>query len=946
MDGLRGRHGARTLGVARAFLVVSAVLLVLGFPLLDLNPLGTRGPDLSGSVPQISAVELAPPTSDLAGPAMSRDATCPSAAEVTACESMSMATALPPNTSAPSPRCCASIAFDPSDNSTFLFGGEGAGPYFNDTWRFHGDHWSQVVNASGPSSRGEAMMTYDPTTGLILLYGGVAPNYTTLGDLWTFNGSSWRLNTPQATPGGRAGGIFVYDPPLGGVILYGGTRNDAATGFSTKALNDTWLLRAGTWTNMTAAVGPAPPAAAGMASTFDPVASGILLFGGGTAGGYLNETWLLGNQTWKRVPTNSSPAPRWFASLGFDTADNESVLFGGEGGGGGSAVFLDTWVFHNGSWAVWNGSGRPTPLGGVQASMSTAPGTGGALLFGGSTGTYLVNATWIFAAGRWTEVPMVPVKMPGGVSAIASDPVSNLTLLVGPGYASQAAQTWMLINRSWMPLNLMINPPSVWYPALVYDPDIGCFVLFGGDMAPDSAATTNESWVFCSGTWMNATSRMNNAPSPRWGAQVAYDAAEGAVVLFGGSNGIYNFTDTWELQGWNWSELTLSVHPGEGGFAQAMSMAYDAGTDTLVWLGLSGWNIYRSEMWTFANGTWTNSTSLLPAELTDVWGVALEYDYRDGYLLGFGGACTQECDATSAVYRGNETWAYHAGVWKVISAQVCPPPRAEGRMAFDPAYGAVILFGGVGSTGLDDTWAFSGGNWTEFSPALSVVPGAVDIGRNVSITIHPVDFSPIQLTMEGGLLAESCSQTAEFSFTCNFASPGRYPLKFSMLGADGLVATATGEAVANPLPIVQSVAAVPSNPSVGKPFNLSVTLSGGTSPFDFSYTGLPPGCLAANHSQFQCVPETDGNYSINVSVEDSSLIIANASLRLFVNPAPNLPSTKTSATGSLGGWLVFAVLAVTVAVVVSTFTVRRALLKRDAARLVKEMREYSHRNGK
>jgi Galactose oxidase, central domain len=49
-----------------------------------------------------------------------------------------------------------------------------------------------------------------------------------------------------------------------------------------------------------------------------------------------------------------------------------------------------------------------------------------------------------------------------------------------------------------------------------------------------------------------------------------------------------------------------------------------------------------------------------------------------------------------------------------------PPPRAASALAYDPASGSVILFGGRSPdlTFLADTWSFNGVSWTKLAPLV------------------------------------------------------------------------------------------------------------------------------------------------------------------------------------------------------------------------------------
>ena len=58
--------------------------------------------------------------------------------------------------------------------------------------------------------------------------------------------------------------------------------------------------------------------------------------------------------------------------------------------------------------------------------------------------------------------------------------------------------------------------------------------------------------------------------------------------------------------------------------------------------------------------------------------------------------------------------------WTEQNPATSPPARSFASMAFDPATGTMVLFGGDGSSGLlADTWTWNGTTWTKQSPTTS-----------------------------------------------------------------------------------------------------------------------------------------------------------------------------------------------------------------------------------
>jgi len=68
----------------------------------------------------------------------------------------------------------------------------------------------------------------------------------------------------------------------------------------------------------------------------------------------------------------------------------------------------------------------------------------------------------------------------------------------------------------------------------------------------------------------------------------------------------------------------------------------------------------------------------------------------------------------------SDTWIFNGTTWTQLSPATSPPARDQAPMAYNPATGDMVLFGGYGNSGyLSDTWTFDGTTWTQLSPATS-----------------------------------------------------------------------------------------------------------------------------------------------------------------------------------------------------------------------------------
>src|SRR5580704_15073243 len=94
------------------------------------------------------------------------------------------------------------------------------------------------------------------------------------------------------------------------------------------------------WTQLSPATSPSARAYPSMA--YDPVSKKIILFGGFSAKGYLNDTWSFDGTNWTHLSTSSAPPVRTNASMIFDKGSRKLVMFGGYNG---SNYLGDTWTF-------------------------------------------------------------------------------------------------------------------------------------------------------------------------------------------------------------------------------------------------------------------------------------------------------------------------------------------------------------------------------------------------------------------------------------------------------------------------------------------------------------------------------------------------------------------------------------------------------------------------
>jgi hypothetical protein len=566
--------------------------------------------------------------------------------------------------------------------------------------------WSSVT-PSNPSARRDAAMVYDLRDKYVVLVGGSSPaSPGVLSDTWKYAGGTWTQLRPGVSPGAREGASIAFDAADNYVVLFGG-RN------TTVEFDDTWEFVAGQWTELHPTVSPPRIAWASMA--YDANGSFTLLFGGANASGVaLGASWEYKAGAWTRLTPATSPTPRSGAAMAYDARDGWVVLFGGTTSG--TVGLGDTWTYSGGNWHRVALLSLPPAR--AYGAAAYDPSDRAVVLFGGLnlTTSHYYSDTWEFAAGTWTKVG--PPTTPSGRywEALASGPANgSLTLFGGSAYTvGLANDTWTFQGDVWAH-RLVAEPFARYWASLTYDEADHYVLLFGG--GGSVGALFGDTWKFAGGAWTEL--HPGNSPSPRVGASMTFDEADGYVLLFGGlvvKGPLLLFTpvaDTWSFLHGNWTEEPATpAGPAPEAF---VNLAYDAADGYVLMYGGSNNTLYLSEAtWAYLNGAWVQVgfSGAFPPALTEG---GMVYDSADGYVLLFG---------YNGGDGRMETWTYVGGNWTnhTGSPRTVPGDRFEVVMVNDPYDGYVLLFGGLNTTTgnpTKDTWSYSGGVWTLLNPAIT-----------------------------------------------------------------------------------------------------------------------------------------------------------------------------------------------------------------------------------
>lgn len=215
-----------------------------------------------------------------------------------------------------------------------------------------------------------------------------------------------------------------------------------------------------------------------------------------------------------------------------------------------------------------------------------------------------------------------------------------------------------------------------------------------------------------------------------------------------------------------------------------------------------------------------------------------------------------------------------------VIGNVSVPVGNPSGILFDPHTGEMFVSGG------------QNGYYAQvsvISPVnLTMTPGGIDLGSSTSVSFTTIKYAPVLSYSYSGLPPGAVSQNKS-SYTFTPTSVGKYTIH-GYANDSGGSAISSAVLKVNPAPHITSFTASPSQVNAGSSTVLDVSVSGGTSPFSYKYTGLPPGGSTSDQSSISFSPTAVGTYTVNVYVNDSSGGSTNSSLTLTVNPGVVVPS--------------------------------------------------------
>jgi hypothetical protein len=254
-------------------------------------------------------------------------------------------------------------------------------------------------------------------------------------------------------------------------------------------------------------------------------------------------------------------------------------------------------------------------------------------------------------------------------------------------------------SQGWTQISPENSPPASGQGAVAFIDSSNTAILFGG-ISLDK--WLNETWIWNGKTWNQVF--LENPPSARAKLAMEYDKSRDKVVLFGGALENTLFNDTWEWDGRNWQLMNPAHKPPA---RCCHGMAYDDVNKNIILYGGfdPNTNVFLNDVWKWDGIDWTEISSSAP-------------EMSGHAMTGF----PVKNEIISVQTAGYGTWSWDGTKWKNLEIKT-PPPRSEGKIAYESNHHWAIFFGGIADNKiLNDTWVYNGDEWLDLS--LSDNPAA------------------------------------------------------------------------------------------------------------------------------------------------------------------------------------------------------------------------------
>lgn len=517
-------------------------------------------------------------------------------------------------------------------------------------------------------------------------------------------------------------------------------------------------------------------------------------------------------QNWVQKVLPVNPSPRLAFTMAYDAARNETVLFGGIAlnPDGSSRLLADTWIWNGTTWSLRAPASSPTPR--VFASMVYDAARRQVVLFGGcpdpENSFCTGSETWTWDGVTWTQKSPPVSPSPRTIQAMVYDAAMQQVILHGGVDPTREegflADTWSWNGSTWVQRE--VAPGSLPRLAvsilgvggvMAYDAVRQEVVLLTAKFSPLDGFDFNivETWTFNGIAWNLKLSTSDRALAPSALGSMAYDEVRRQVVAFSAEASPANpdivISSTWTWNGASWTRMIPAATDPTARFLAGMT--YDAQRSQLVLFGgVAGESAFFNETWVLdssppATGTISVSTNLSSASFTITGpatypGSGLSFTRNDAapgtYTITYSAVLGYATPPS-------ETKVLTAGGTIVFTGTYTPLPAvlvAPASLSFTYQQGFVGPISpqtvSVSSTGLPLSFSVTvttngGGNWLVVDRTIGTTPQTLGVG--VSATLVSGTFTgQIRISAPG---ASNTPQTIAVNLTVTPPTPASTTLE-------------------------------------------------------------------------------------------------------------------------------------------------------------------------
>ena len=479
---------------------------------------------------------------------------------------------------------------------------------------------------------------------------------------------------------------------------------------------------------------------------YDPIRDRFLVIGG-FDNVLHNDIWAVSPSapsTWTQIlPSGAPPSPRSDASAIYDPLRDRVLLFGGWDGLNNLNDVWELTLSGTPTWSLVSTSGTP-PIP-RRAHCSIYDSLRDRLViyggFGNSNFQYDVWALPLSGARVWTQLVPLPGFVPQrDLSCAIFDPAGDRMIIFGGWANGYLNETWQFTFAngiySWTQLSPTgpLPPPRRGHAA-VFDPVRRRLVVFGGRSSGPHATLLelNDVWALSlsgQAAWTQLLPT-GSALRPREGSSAAYDPVRDRMAIFGGSDGSGFFDDMAAVSLGSNSDWILLPQDGTSPVARKdHSAILDGPRDRMIVFGGSDGIADQSDLWSMPlSGPLTLSP--LPTAGPKPGprsGAAAIYDPVRERMVIFGGrGSTYLNDVWSLSLAGAPGWT------PLATSGTAPSPRANTWFVYDSARDRMLILGGNSACCWfpDEVWALrlADGHWDQIpvvgSQSITAAPSAI-----------------------------------------------------------------------------------------------------------------------------------------------------------------------------------------------------------------------------